>query len=123
MKQEWIDPYIANISGPPVHLPGNNSCSRSLKVALSFALNSQNPDTIPIIFLLACKNFTSPAGMAMNNEAYTAYPSEGEVLLVEGCSVHVLAFQENFELKNHTSCGMEKYNGRKINIIYLYHDC
>ena len=54
----------------------------------------------------------------MNSEALTAYPCEGELLLCEGCRVHVLAIERGHEIENqHES--MQKYNGQAITIIYL----
>jgi len=38
MKQEWILPYVQAVGGGLICLPGNNSCSKNLKVALNFAI-------------------------------------------------------------------------------------
>ena len=56
----------------------------------------------------------------MNNEAYSAYPSEGEFLLSEGCGVNILAVERNFTIKNfHPS--LDKYDGKVLTIVHLYH--
>lgn len=73
-----------------VHLPGNSSCSKSPLVGLKFAFDSKHELDIPTLFVIACQNFKRIQGMAMNNEAYSAYPSEAEVLLMEGCEVFIL---------------------------------
>jgi len=47
----------------------------------------------------------------MNNEAYTAYPRESEVLLKEGASAKVLAVERDFEIDN-KNASFAKYNKR-----------
>ena len=47
----------------------------------------------------------------MNNEAYTAYPSEAEVLLCEGCSIHVLGVDLKLKIDNNQG-QIAKYNGK-----------
>ena len=89
MKKEWVDPYRQYIGKRKVVcLPGNSSCSYDLKVALGFA--TSNPDMTPTLFVISVRNNVSPQGMRMNNEAYTSYPGENEILLREGCEVFVL---------------------------------
>ena len=58
--------------------------------------------------------------MALNNEAYTAYPHEGEILLAEGCTVWILAIEDNVKIQNDTD-SMSKYNGKSITIIHMIH--
>ena len=55
----------------------------------------------------------------MNNEAYTAYPAEGELLLPEGSEVIILKIEEGVKINN-THQGMKKYNEKSITIVYLY---
>lgn len=56
----------------------------------------------------------------MNNEAYTSYPSEREVLLREGCKVYVLSVETNVTIENEFT-SYEPYNGRKVSIVHLFH--
>ena len=56
----------------------------------------------------------------MNSPAYSAYPDEGEFLLMEGCRVYILAVESDVEIKN-SSKGMSKYAGKTINIVHMYH--
>ena len=56
----------------------------------------------------------------MNNEAFTAYPSEGELLLMEGCHVYVLAVEKGVQIANEHE-GMQQYNGQTVTLIHLYH--
>lgn len=58
--------------------------------------------------------------MFLNNEAYTAYPSEGEVILMEGFAVTVLEVEKKVKVKN-TFKSMKKYNGLTLTIVYLFH--
>ncbi len=122
MKSEWVLPYEQNTfnhvfkkgdnKGKPlyVHLPGNQSCSQNLKVALRFAIGNRKEDYISTLFVISCQNYCSPDGFRMNNEAYTAYPSEREILLRDGCPVFVLALEKDIVINNqHTA--FNTYNG------------
>ena len=53
-----------------------------------------------MLYVISCRNYFAPLGMMMNNEAYTAYPNEGELLLSEGCQVFVLAVDTGVKIKN-----------------------
>ena len=55
----------------------------------------------------------------MNDDKYSAYPREQEVLLVEGCPVCVLDVEEVTITHEHPSWA--PYKGKEIVIIYLYH--
>lgn len=57
-------------------------------------------DFVPTIFVFACRNYEKIQGMTMNSEAYSAYPSESEVLLCEGCEVFVLAVDRDVKVDN-----------------------
>ena len=57
MKFEWVQPYIQAIGGKEIKLSGNNSCSKSLKVALEFALDKEKDQHSPTIFVIPCQNF------------------------------------------------------------------
>ena len=122
MRQEWITPYLNNVGGSYVRIPGNTSCSRNPKVALGFALDEVKEDFIPVLFVIACQNYVAPSGILMNNEAYTAYPEEGEFLLQEGCAVHVLAVDSDVKIDNNYA-GMEYYNSKTITVIHLFQRC
>ena len=91
MSKEWVAPYIQNI-GAKVHLPGIVSCSRNLSIALQFAFREQNPDKVPVVFMFLMQNYKGPRGIMMNHEAYSSYPSEGEMLLMEGAAVSILGY-------------------------------
>ena len=123
MKSMWIADYEAEVGKGEICLPGNTSTSRSPKTALGFALDKadKNPEMIPVLFVILCQNYDSPAGIFMNNSAYTAYCHEGEFLLMEGFEVYVLAVKHGVKINNGTK-GMEKYNGKTVSIIYMYND-
>ena len=54
----------------------------------------------------------------MNSEVYSSYPSEGEILLMEGINVWVLG-HTIVEIKNkHPS--MQKYTGNKVTVIFMF---
>lgn len=55
----------------------------------------------------------------MNDDNYSAYPREKEVLLVEGCPVCVLDVEELTITQDHPSWA--PYRGKEIVVIYLYH--
>ena len=55
----------------------------------------------------------------MNNEAYTSYPSESEILLRDGAFTYILGVEEDIVIQNdHTS--FAKYNGKTISIVHLF---
>ena len=83
MKQDWIWDYYKNV-GKRVHPGGSNSYSRNLTTALKFAFKDQAQDKKPVLFLLLHQNYSGCGGVMMNGEAYSSYPSEGEMLLLEG---------------------------------------
>ena len=89
-----------------------------MEVALSFALNNLKPDFIPVLFVFLNINYKNLQGFMMNNEAFTAYPSEGELLFMEGHSVVVLAIEENLKIENLYE-SMQRFNGSTITIVYL----
>lgn len=125
MREEWIQPYEAMILmeddefPESVCMPGNTSCSQSLKIALDFATKEPRPDHKAVLFVFTCQNFYSPKGIRMNNEAYTSYPSEQEYLLQEGSQVYVLSVDRNVIINNtHTS--FKDYTGKPVIIIHLF---
>ena len=90
MQNDWISPYSAN-TGCMVQLPQSTSTSKDPMVALGFAMPDWIKDNqTPTLFVFAIQNYFTMSGLTMNNEAYTAYPSEKEVLLSEGCKVYIL---------------------------------
>ena len=57
----------------------------------------------------------------MNNDAYSAFPGEGEILLTEGIAVYVLDIQNDVKIQNrHES--MKEYDEKIIKIIHLFHE-
>ena len=119
MKQEWVIPYYEMVGGNHINIPGNTSCSRDMKVALGFALDKPKQDHEPVLFVFSIHNYFPPLCIAMNNEAFTAYPSEGEVLLTEGTVVRVLAIEKDVLIKNINE-GFEAYNNKLITIVHLF---
>lgn len=121
MREKWIEPYEEQAGQlSEVYLPGNISCSRDPMVALGFAHNSDKEELIPVFFVITCQNFFSPAGIRMNNEAYTSYPVEDEYLLMEGCNVYILSIEKNVQIDNDSS-DMTKFNKRSMTVIHMFH--
>ena len=56
----------------------------------------------------------------MNNEAYSAYPSEEEVLLCDGCDMFALSVDKNVELNN-LKGELARFNKRILTIVHLFH--
>ena len=75
----------------------------------------------PTLFVIACQNYIKISGLTTNNEAYTAYPSEAEVLLTEGCEINVLAVDYNVKISN-TLGQIGFYNGKEMTVVHLFHD-
>ena len=73
----------------------------------------------PVLFVISCQNYKAFPGFRLNNESYTAYAYENEVLLSEGCPAIVLDVKRDFVIKNsHES--FSPYNGKKCTIINLF---
>ena len=120
MKQEWLDPWLQNVR-EDVNIPGSTSCSQSLKVALGFSgVKSPKADYTSVLFLFCIRNYYSPSGVRMNNEAYTSFPVEGETLFTEGMEVRVLGVEEHVVIDNKHAT-WQQFNQKPITIIYLYH--
>ena len=56
----------------------------------------------------------------MNNEAYTSYPSEREILLREGCKVYVLGVENDVIIDNQYT-NYIPFNNLKIKLVHLFH--
>ena len=90
-----------------------------MKVALGFALDKPKPEHTPVLFVFLIMNYSFVNGLMMNNEAFTAYPAEGELLLQEGFQVFVYGIEKGHKIENKYE-SMQKYNGQTITIVYLY---
>ena len=56
----------------------------------------------------------------MNNEAYSAYPSEEEILLCDGCDMFALSVDSNIQLNNMTGL-LSHFNNKILTVIHLFH--
>ena len=128
MRKEWYAQWQESLytsgtdeDGRPmqVNLPGVTSTSHELRVALKFATGQNKPDMDSVLFVFCLQNCYRISGMNMNNEAYTAYSSEGELLLQEGNLMYVLAV-DNDVVINNQNVGYKKFTVRKITLIYLF---
>ena len=99
MKAEWLAPWLNRV-GEEVKIPGNSSCSQNLKIALGFAAANPKPDHTSVLFVISCRNYFSPRGVRMNNEAYTSFPVESEILLMEGCEVYIVGVEKDVVIDN-----------------------
>ena len=107
-----------------IHLPGATSTSVSFKVALNFALPSNdNKFHVPTLFVICCHNYASFDGFRMDSALHSAHPYEQEVLLVEGVRMAVLGQDEVFIDNSMTSTDTfwAKFNNKSISIVYLFH--
>ena len=57
----------------------------------------------------------------MNNEAYSCYPSEAEVLLSDGCDIVVLAVDSNVNIQNKLANSIEYFNKKHLTVVHLFH--
>ena len=83
-------------------LPGDTNAFLNPMVALSNALDATN-GLAPILIVILCQNYRPPNGFLMNCEAFSAYPDEGEFLLMENCQVRVLSVDHLYKIKNNYS--------------------
>ena len=70
-----------------------------------------------MLFVISCQNYNSYEGFELDNQQYTAYPVEREILLSEGCQVRVLGVERDYVIKNEN---MPLYNGKQVTIIHLF---
>lgn len=127
LADEWIKDWESakdkkTLMGRPdkICMPGYSSCSEDLGVALRFAFMDKKATWRRCIFVISCQNYECYNGIRMNNDNYTAYPHEQEVLLFEGCSAWVLSVHWDYHINNEFQ-SMKKYNGEKITLIHLFH--
>ena len=57
----------------------------------------------------------------MNNEAYSSYPSEAEVLLSDGCDIVILAVDFNVYIEDKLANSIEYFNGKPLTVVHLFH--
>ena len=120
MEDDWVKPYAVKI-GEKVKLPQSTSTTKDPVVALGFAIpDSIKDNQTPTLFVIACQNYVRITGLTMNNEAYTAYPSESEVLLTEGCDINVLAVDYGVKISNALG-QIGFYNGKEMTVVHLFH--
>ena len=116
LKNKWIEEYTnrmfkeneaknSKIDQYSVSVSGSFSCTSNLTIALEFAFphlqefetkKEATPDTTPVLFVITCQNYEAFMGFRLNNQGYTAYPYEDEVLLCEGCKIIILDVQQDF---------------------------
>ena len=119
MKADWLYAWQKSV-GKYVNMPGNASCSQNLKIALDFAITNLKQDNISVLFVISCQNYNSPSGIRMNNKAYSSFPSESEILLMEGCLINILAVEEEVLISNNLA-SFVPFKNKKITIVHLYH--
>ena len=100
MEQSWLEPFTKAVGREVLYLKGNTSCSRNPLVALGFALDKEPGSKIPVLFMKCFQNRFGVEGMMMNSEAYSAYPHEGEFLLMEGIPFYILGIDNDVPVDN-----------------------
>lgn len=118
MKQEWYAPWLERLNNM-VLLPSNSSFSHDLKTGLKFAIKDKKPDFDAVLFVLTCQNYHGVRGINLNNEAYSAYPEEGEYFFLEGAPVFVIGVEKEVEIKNERT-SFAYYNGQKMTVIHIF---
>lgn len=118
MEKKLIKDWIDNVK-TTVNMPGTSSCSMDLSIGLSHAFKKPDETKRPVLFVISCQNYYQFDGIQLNNEAYTAYPYEKEVLLSEGCKVYILKVEKKVRITN-THVSYSNYHGKLINIIHLF---
>ena len=93
MQKEWINPWRKVVGEKYINLPGGStSTSQNLDVALGFSKchTDYTDDQQPVLFIYSIENDDGFEGFRMTDKRYSMYPSEQEVLLMEGFRVYVL---------------------------------
>lgn len=109
-----------NNIGKKVHTPTITSFSENFRQAVYSSRHyNKNKEMKSVIFVLTVFNEITYPGFRLNNEKYSAYPDEEEVLLPAGTQFEIEGY-ENIECTDFTPKeGQEDLNGKKIHIIYL----
>ena len=103
-------------------MSGNSSCTRNIKIALEFAHKTSEEcedDQMPVIFVISCQNYDAFPGFRLNNQEYTAYPHEEEILLSEGCPALILHIEKDFKLSNPHD-HFKEFQGKSMTLIHMY---
>ena len=126
LKQDQINDYKTKAaSGDRYHLAGQTSCFESLDIGLKHAFGAldqagaRSSEQAPVLFVYTVQNYWSYMGVRLNNEAFTAYPGEGELLLCDGCPVYVLGVSQVVVGNGHAD--FAKYTGKALTVIYMAH--
>lgn len=77
------------------------------------------PGRKPVLFVIGILNHNGLNGMLINNSAYSAYPSEGELILSEGERVMILGIEKDVMIEN-VHKQMLKFDGWSITVVYLF---
>lgn len=115
-KQEIAD--WKSMIGKKAILPGNIGFYEYIRVALCATKNTSTRQR-PVLFVLNCFNEHNYPGFRLNNEKYSCYPDEREVLLAGGESLEI-EFVERIEAKNMVlHKDQPDINEQTLTIIYL----
>ena len=80
-------------------------------MALNYAFGDNDADKKPVLFVKLVRNFKGFGSIVMNTEAYSSYPNEAEILIMEGALALILGYEEKFEITNkHES--MKRFAGK-----------
>ena len=88
-------------------------------MGLDFAFGKLNSELTPVLFIFTIMNYLGYAGVRLNNEAFSSYPYEQEVLLMEGCGVYAVGVEDIVINNKHQD--FDEYNGKSVTLIYLVH--
>ena len=88
-------------------------------MGLHFAFKDLNSELTPVLFIFTIMNYVGYQGVRLNNEAFSSYPYEQEVLLSEGCEVYAVGVEDIVINNKHQD--FDKYNGKSVTLIYLVH--
>ena len=73
-----------------------------------------------VLFVFFCRNYKSFSGFRLDKGDYSAFPYEQEYLFMEGLEVTILKVEENFVIVNNDKDLKPEFNGRTLNVIYLF---
>ena len=90
MEPDWVNDWEECLLKPTI-MPGYSSCSESLAVALGFATKNSKVGNEAVLFAITILNTDCSGYTQLDNEAFSSYPSEKEILLMEGRQIYVLA--------------------------------
>lgn len=127
-KMERVNKRWKKVDDPEkcgfVNLKGYTSAYESPSVAMSFTGSTTDESKELVMFVICIQNYNQNGfkGFRLNDNAYSAHPYEGEMLLIDGSELVVVRVEEVTPEEEGTEVHalMKRLNKQKITFVYLF---